>query len=131
MTKKETFKWIVQIIASVATAILTALVLEFDFQNASYRYRCSKLTFLWGDMAVSFYHPLKLLNISSLRCCLFSFARNLFRSKLLELPSALYSLNRGFLIDIAMIQRFREDSKDFLHIFFEWLRQGRRSATKR
>ena len=25
MTKKETFKWIVQIIASVATAILTAL----------------------------------------------------------------------------------------------------------
>ena len=46
MTKKETFKWIVQIIASVATAILTALgatscmvlnrksVLEFDFQDA-------------------------------------------------------------------------------------------------
>ena len=25
MTKKETFKWIVQIIASVATAIVTAL----------------------------------------------------------------------------------------------------------
>jgi hypothetical protein len=25
MTKKETFKWVVQIIASVATAILTAL----------------------------------------------------------------------------------------------------------
>ena len=25
MTKKETFKWIVQIVASVATAILTAL----------------------------------------------------------------------------------------------------------
>ena len=25
MTKKETFKWIVQIIASVATAILTAM----------------------------------------------------------------------------------------------------------
>ena len=25
MTKKETFKWIVQIIASIATAILTAL----------------------------------------------------------------------------------------------------------
>ena len=25
MTKKETFKWIVQIIASVATAVLTAL----------------------------------------------------------------------------------------------------------
>ena len=25
MTKKDTFKWIVQIIASVATAILTAL----------------------------------------------------------------------------------------------------------
>ena len=34
MTKKETFKWIVQIIASVATAILTAhkkSVLESDF----------------------------------------------------------------------------------------------------
>ena len=25
MTKKETFKWLVQIIASIATAILTAL----------------------------------------------------------------------------------------------------------
>ena len=25
MTKKETFKWIVQIVASIATAILTAL----------------------------------------------------------------------------------------------------------
>ena len=25
MTKKETFKWIVQIIASIATAILTAM----------------------------------------------------------------------------------------------------------
>jgi hypothetical protein len=25
MTKKETFKWIVQIIASIATAVLTAL----------------------------------------------------------------------------------------------------------
>ena len=46
MTKKETFKWVVQIIASIATAILTAMgttscmvldeksVLEFDFQNA-------------------------------------------------------------------------------------------------
>ena len=46
MTKKETFKWVVQIIASIATAILTAMgttscmvldeksVLEFDFLNA-------------------------------------------------------------------------------------------------
>ena len=47
MTKKETFKWVVQIIASIATAILTAMgttscmgyktkksVLEFDFQDA-------------------------------------------------------------------------------------------------
>ena len=38
-------------------------VLEFDFQNASYRYRCSKLTFPWVDIAVSFYHPLHSLTL--------------------------------------------------------------------
>ena len=34
MTKKETFKWIVQIIASVATAILTALAPFFELTKS-------------------------------------------------------------------------------------------------
>ena len=142
MTKKETFKWIVQIIASVATAILTALgaTSKGVLNRKSVLELFSRTLYCWW-VEIIFYLRTGILLLCLRRLPPFTFSiSSIVRARalisfccfiILLIFNCLYCwLIMWFLNHSAKVRRFLEVGKYLLDFCPRLWRQGQGSATK-